>query len=166
MAPEVTAENFQRNINDFPSEIFAKILSFLTDDDSALLTFELTCCRWKLEAENHRVYVRKCRRMLSADPQLSPTFAQHRFEADVQLNFSSSKKFYFRLKHLNGRWRRKPRVTVVDCLQAEVAGRKMKISDTWLQRHNYTGKILDFDLSKVFFTQSVRIRLASPHLHS
>jgi len=132
-------QNFQPHINDFPPEILVRIFSFVSSDDCALLNTELTCSRWKTELEKDRIYVRKCRKVLSNNPQLLPTFEQHQFEQKIQSDFSSSKKFYFKLQNLNSRWRYKPKLTVIDCLKAEVNEKKMKISDDWLASHNYTG---------------------------
>ena len=100
--------------------------------------------------------MKKCRKILSDNPQLLPTFVQHRFEEEVQSNFLSSKRFYFKLKHLNARWGFKPRVTVVDCLQAKVAGKEMKISEDWLERHNYTGEnVFYFEMTSDFRSVSL-----------
>ena len=133
--------SLQIQINDFPIEILLKIFSFLDSEDSSLLAAELTCARWKSDLEKGRIYSKKCRKMVEKHPELAPTFAQHKFEEFIQSDFSASKRFYFNLRRLSGRWSRKPRVTVIDCLQAEVAGQKMKVSEDWSERHNYTGSI-------------------------
>jgi hypothetical protein len=70
-----------RHIDDFPPELLLNIFSFLESDDSALLSAELTCTRWKAQLESGRVYERKCRRMLAGNRQLAATFAQHQFES-------------------------------------------------------------------------------------
>ena len=70
---------------------------------------------------------------------LSPTFLQHKFDEVIQLDSCQSKKFYFKLTKMSGRWHCSPRVTVIDCLEAEVGGKKMKVSEDWARRHNYTG---------------------------
>ncbi len=131
----------QIQINDFPIEILLKIFSYLESDDSSLLAAEQTCPRWKSDLEKGRVYSKKCRKMIQKNPELAPTFAQHKFEELIQSDVSASKRFYFKLRRLSGRWNKKPRVTVIDCLQAEVGGQKMKVSEDWSQRHNYTGSI-------------------------
>ena len=134
------------HINDFPNEILLKIFWFLDSDDSALLAAEATCTRWKSDIESSRMYVKKCRRILALDSGLGPTFAQHKFDDSIQSDFSKTKRFYFKLRHLSGRWNCKPRVTVIDCLQAEVNGKKMQVSYDWFRRHNYTGMALKITL--------------------
>ena len=138
------------HIKDFPNEILLKIFWFLDSDDSALLAAEATCIRWKSDIESSRMYVKKCRRILALDPGLGPTFLQHKFEDFIALDFSKTKRFYFKLRHLNRRWDCKPRVTVIDCLQAEVNGKKMEVSDDWFRRHNYTGMSLTYYIFSIF----------------
>ena len=82
--------------------------------------------------EKDRIYARKCRFVLSDNPQLLPTFEQHQFLQTIQHDFSSTKKFYFKLRKLETRWRFKPKVTVID---------------------NYTGELVF--LVKIVFFESV-----------
>ena len=124
----------------------------MSSDDCALLNCEQISSRWKSVLEKDRIYARKCRFVLSDNPQLLPTFEQHQFLQTIQHDFSSTKKFYFKLRKLETRWRFKPKVTVIDCLKAEVNGKKMKISDDWLAQHNYTGELV-FLVKIVFLNQ-------------
>ncbi len=124
-----------------PAEVQERILGLVGSDDRSLLSAEATCAEWRAILRRAPIYKSKCLSALRRTPALATSFLRHRFDRNC-CRPQWCKAFYFGLSRLQRRgWtREEPKVTVADCMEAQVGGRKVDlVSGEWRQRHNYSG---------------------------
>ena len=130
------------NLSALPLEIQEKILLCLLEDDETLNHCEKTCKTWHEIINKGTFYRLKCLNLRKRHPKSHSTFVRLDFHQH-SFNATWCKKFYVKLSRLlKHGWdlnKEYPKVTVLDCLNVEVDGRKINVADDWDLRYDYKG---------------------------